>query len=54
MMVKINQKRENPEQLVYLNSGIKICIFCGYDKIESHEHGVSCEQCGTSFGRAKC
>ena len=36
-----------------VNQDIKICIHCGYDNIESHEHGISCEECGTSFGRSK-
>ncbi len=47
-------RRTNDESSVYLNQNIKICIICGYDKIDSFEFGVSCEECGASFGRSKC
>lgn len=47
--------QENKEEcLQIVNPETKICIVCGYDKIESFEFGMSCEDCGTSFGRKKC
>lgn len=33
----------------YLDTRIRICIQCGNDKVESYEHGISCETCGTSL-----
>ncbi len=53
MKQKIVQK-ENSKLLNYVNPDIRICIECGCDKIESYEHGVSCEECGAFFGREKC
>ena len=53
MQVEIIKKKTNDPKLIYKNSRIKICILCGYDKIESYEFGVSCEDCGTLFGRSK-
>lgn len=37
------------KEKAYLDARIKICIQCGNDKVESYEHGVSCESCGTSL-----
>ena len=37
------------KEKAYLDTRIKICIQCGNDKVESYEHGVSCESCGTSL-----
>ena len=54
MIVEFSYQEKNKDSLVYVNSKIKICIICGNDKIESHEFGVSCEECGTTFGRTKC
>jgi hypothetical protein len=54
MQLEIIERRINHKDLVYKNLKIRICIICGYDKIESYEYGVSCEDCGTSFGRLKC
>ena len=54
MTVKLSYQEKNTDSLVYVNSKIKICIFCGNDKIESHEFGVSCEECGTELRRKKC
>jgi len=53
MQVEIIEKKTNDPKLIYKNFQIKICILCGYDKIESYEFGVSCEDCGTLFGRSK-
>ena len=51
MMVQPNHK-EKTDELVYVNPDLKICIICGSEKIESYEFGVSCEECGTLFGRS--
>ncbi|KAF6247352.1 hypothetical protein C6990_02470 [Nitrosopumilus sp. b3] len=53
MGIEILQKVNEKEFLQIVNHEIKICIICGYDKIESFEHGMSCEECGASFGRRK-
>ncbi len=49
----INQNNNN-EILIYKNPQIIICLVCGNNKIDSFEFGISCEECGTSFGRLKC
>lgn len=54
MTLQLTCKKKNMGSLLYINSNIRICIICGHDKIESYEFGVSCEECGTSFGRIKC
>lgn len=54
MKTKIIHQEKNDESLVYVNSNIKICIICGNHNIEFFEHGISCEECGTTFGRQKC
>ncbi len=54
MQQELIQRKNNHQGLVYKNLEIRICIICGCDKIESYEYGVSCEDCGTSFGRLKC
>lgn len=53
MRQEIIQEMIEEEFLQIVNPEIKICIVCGYDKIESFEFGMSCEDCGTSFGRKK-
>ncbi len=46
--------QENKEEFLQIvNPEIKICIVCRYDKIESFEFGMSCEDYETSFGRRK-
>ena len=50
-MVHGQEKNSTPQ---IVNQNIRICIICGYDKVESHEFGMSCEECGASFGRSKC
>ena len=52
MMEQVNLK-EKTDELVYVNPDIRICLICGDDRIESHEFGISCEECGTLFGRSK-
>ena len=47
----VYQKENN--SLEYSNQDIKICILCGHGKIESFEHGISCEECGALFRRKK-
>ena len=47
-------QKNKSESLEYVNPDILICIICGNEKIESYEHGVSCEDCGAFFGRVKC
>jgi len=42
------------DSLNLVNQDIKICIICGCDKIESHEFGISCEDCGALLWRVKC
>jgi len=54
MQPEIIERKNKNQNLAYKNSQIKICIVCGYDKIESYEFGVSCEDCGALFGRLKC
>lgn len=54
MQQEINYRKENKNELIYRNPKIRICIICGDDKIESHEFGVSCEDCGALFWREKC
>lgn len=51
-MIQVNHK-EKTDELVYMHPEIRICLICGNDKIESHEFGISCEECGTLFGRSK-
>ena len=53
MRQEVIQEVIEKEFLQIANPEIKICIICGYDKIESYEFGISCEECGTSFGRKK-
>ena len=45
--------KRDKNSLEYSNQNIKICIICGHDKIESFEHGISCEECGALFRRKK-
>ena len=40
---EINQKIKNKD--------IKICLNCGNSKIDSHEYGISCEDCGILLWR---
>jgi len=54
MQTKITERKNNESHLVYKNSEIRICVICGYNKIDSYEFGVSCEECGALFGRSKC
>ena len=54
MEQKTIQKKNNNKCLVYLNANIKICLMCGNSDVEFLEYGVSCEECGTTFGRTKC
>lgn len=46
------------QELIQKNSGlkiknkdIKICINCGNSEIDSHEYGISCEDCGILLWR---
>lgn len=52
MKQELVYQKEN-DSLEYSNQHIKICILCGYEKIESFEHGISCEECGALFRRKK-
>ncbi len=54
MEQEIIYKKNNNGNLIYKNSKIRICLICGNNKIDSFEFGVSCEECGTLFGRSKC
>ncbi|MDH3487607.1 MAG: hypothetical protein OEL82_06150 [Nitrosopumilus sp.] len=53
MRQQIIQNKEEKESLQIVNQEIRICIICGYEKIESFEFGMSCEECWVSFGRKK-
>ena len=54
MRQEIVYAEEENSKMQIKNQDIKICIICGYDKVESHEFGISCEECGALFGRSKC
>ena len=54
MQPEIIKRKNTNQNFIYKNSKIKICISCGFDKIDSYEFGVSCEECGASFGRLTC
>lgn len=49
MKQKLVQK--NKTELKIKNNDIKICINCGNSKIDSHEYGISCEDCGILLWR---
>jgi len=54
MRQEIVYTEEGNGNLLIKNKDIRICIICGYDKVESHEFGISCEECGAQLGRSKC
>ena len=43
--------QRDKNELKVKNKHVKICINCGNSKIESHEFGISCEDCGILLWR---
>ena len=43
--------QEKNNELKIKNKDIKICLNCGNSKIDLHEYGISCEDCGVLLWR---